>query len=47
MSDSEIYMKAACWVVCPWCDEEKCVGRFNCKEIAQWIEKRKREDVLP
>ena len=44
-------MKAACWIVCPMCDEPKCVGRFNCPEIKAWIEKnggmtmrRNRED---
>lgn len=36
------YMKAACWIVCPMCDEPKCVGRFNCPEIKAWIEKKKR-----
>lgn len=30
-------MKVACIVCCPWCDEEKCVGRFNCKEIKNYI----------
>lgn len=37
------YMKAACWIVCPMCDEPKCVGRFNCPEIKAWIEKKRRE----
>lgn len=37
------YMKAACWIVCPMCDEPKCVGRFNCTEIKAWIEKERRE----
>lgn len=31
------------WVVCPWCDEPKRVGRENCVEIAAWIAKRKEE----
>ena len=35
------YMMAACWIVCPMCDEPKCVGRFNCPEIIAWVEKRK------
>ena len=35
------YMKAACWIVCPMCDEHKCVGRFNCPEIKAWIEKNR------
>ena len=34
------YMKAACWIVCPMCDEPKCVGRFNCPEVKAWIEKK-------
>ena len=37
------YMKAACWIVCPMCDEPKCVGRFNCPEIKAWAEKKRRE----
>lgn len=39
MSDLEL-MKIATMVCCPLCDEKKCVGRFNCKEIARWIEKK-------
>ena len=31
------------WVVCPWCDEPKCVGRENCVETAAWIAKKKEE----
>ena len=38
------YMKAAFWIVCPMCDEPKCVGRFNCLEIKAWIEKKRRAD---
>ena len=38
------YMKAAFWIVCPMCDEPKCVGRFNCPEIKAWIEKKRRAD---
>ena len=34
------YMKAACWIVCPMCDEPKCIGRFNCPEIKAWIEEK-------
>ena len=37
------YMKAACWIVCPMCDETKCVGRFNCPDIKTWAEKKKME----
>ena len=39
------YMKAACWIVCPMCDEPKCVGRFNCTEIKAWVEKKKNEEI--
>lgn len=38
------YMKAAAFIVCPLCDERKCVGRFECKEIKEWIEKKKRAE---
>lgn len=38
------YMKAATWIVCPWCDESKCIGRFNCPEIKAWIERKKKEE---
>ena len=37
------YMKAACWIACPMCDEPKCVGRFNCPEIKELSEKKQRE----
>ena len=30
-------VSAAAWIVCPWCDEEKCVGRYNCKQIADYV----------
>ena len=36
-------MKRAGWVVCPWCDEPKCVGRFNCPEIEAWVDKKMKE----
>ena len=35
--------KAACWIVCPWCDEKKCVGRFDCPDIKAWIDEKKKE----
>ena len=35
------YLKAACWIVCPMCDEKKCAGRVNCPEIKAWIDKKK------
>ena len=39
MDSQEI--KIACWVCCPMCDEDKCVGRFNCDEIKRYIEKQR------
>ena len=39
------YMRVATWVVCPWCDEKKCVGRFNCDDIARWIDGKKKEEA--
>ena len=33
-------IKIACMVCCPICDEEKCVGRFNCEEIRRYMEKQ-------
>ena len=24
-------------IVCPMCDEKKCVGRYNCKQIADYM----------
>ena len=38
------YMKEACFVVCPLCDEDKCVGRFTCPQIKTWIEEKERTD---
>ena len=35
--------KMAAWIVCPWCDDRKCVGRGNCVQIAEWIVKKKEE----
>ena len=31
------------WVVCPWCDEPKCVGRENCVTLAERIAEMKEE----
>ena len=33
--------KLAAWIVCPWCDEPKCVGRENCVQLAEWVERKK------
>ena len=32
----------ATWIVCPMCDEPKCLGRFTCPEIEAWIDKKMR-----
>lgn len=37
------YQKAAYWVVCPMCDEPKCVDHINCPEIKAWAEKKRKE----
>ena len=37
------YQKAAYWVVCPMCDEPKCVDRINCPEIKEWADKKRKE----
>lgn len=34
-------MKEACIVCCPLCDEDKCVGRYECEEIKRYMKKRK------
>ena len=34
MRDAE---SQAAWVVCPWCDEKKCVGRYNCPQIQKYL----------
>ena len=33
---------SACWVVCPMCDQDRCVGKENCKEVEAWIEQKQR-----
>ena len=43
LTDEELQMKEACWVVCPWCDETKCVGRFECEEVKKYVEKLRGE----
>jgi hypothetical protein len=30
-------ISAAASVVCPMCDEKKCVGRYNCKKISDYL----------
>lgn len=40
------YMREAPWVCCQMCDEEVCVGRFNCPEIAELcMEKREKDEA--
>ena len=39
------YMREAPWVCCPMCDEEVCVGRFNCPEIAEWYREKREKDA--
>lgn len=38
-------VSAAAWIVCPWCDETKCVGRYNCKQIADYVKAKKEQEV--
>lgn len=42
MTDRDI--KIASFICCPMCDKEKCVGRFKCDEIKNFIEKRGQSD---
>ena len=41
----EAYRKAAVWICCPVCDEEVCVGRFDCPEIAEWCRQKRVKDA--
>ena len=41
MADKE---SEVAWIVCPLCDEDKCVGRYNCQQIADYIKKRENND---
>ena len=34
----EMCIRDSCWVVCPWCDETKCFGRFECEEVKKYVE---------
>jgi hypothetical protein len=45
MTDKQIaeLQRQAPWICCPWCDEDKCVGRDNCNEIKRFIQKRLKE----
>lgn len=42
MRDAE---SQAAWVVCPWCDEKKCVGRYNCKQIAAYLKIKEKGEM--
>ena len=37
MRDAE---SQAAWIVCPMCDEKKCVGRYNCKQISDYLKSK-------
>lgn len=37
-------VSTAARVVCPMCDEKKCVGRYNCKQISAYL-KNKLADI--
>jgi hypothetical protein len=33
-------VSAAAKIVCPMCDEKKCVGRYNCKQISDYLKSK-------
>jgi hypothetical protein len=33
-------VSAAASIVCPMCDEKKCVGRYNCKQISDYLKSK-------
>ena len=35
--------RIAAMVVCPMCDEKKCVGRQNCTDLQRWYEEKLKE----
>ena len=41
--DMDEIRRAAPWIVCPMCDEPKCLGRFTCPEIELWVNKKIKE----
>lgn len=45
LTDKELLMKAACWIICPWCDAEKCVGRFDCVSIKEYMDRKREEET--
>ena len=38
----EIKVRAV-WICCPLCDEEKCVGKDDCIEIKNYVDRRLKE----
>ena len=40
---NEQLVKEAAWIICPWCDAPKCVGRYNCPSIKEWVERKEAE----
>jgi hypothetical protein len=34
----------AAFVICPMCDEKKCVGRYNCKQIADYLKRKEQQN---
>jgi hypothetical protein len=39
MGMADVVTQAA-WIICPWCDEKKCVGRYKCKTIAGYLKSK-------
>ena len=33
-------VSSAAKIVCPMCDEKKCVGRYNCKQISDYLKNK-------
>lgn len=38
MNYPEEIIDAAAWFICPRCIEEKCVGKFNCRQIMKHLD---------
>lgn len=39
MTEDEL-RKRAWWIVCPLCDEPRCLGRFTCPEVEEWLNEK-------
>lgn len=39
-NEREDWLAWAAWVVCPFCDLKRCIGRENCPELDAWIKER-------